>query len=57
MNHTWEAGRFTVKACIKIKGQSLNSELYPPFVRRFITDRLIFDATQYLFAPVNNSDR
>jgi hypothetical protein len=35
----------------KNRGQSLNSELYPPFVRCSFSDRLIFDATQYLIAP------
>jgi len=43
-------------SAFEIGGQSLNSELDPPFVRRSIPDRQIFDATQYLFAPAKNSD-
>jgi hypothetical protein len=39
----------------EIGGQSLNSELSPAFVRCSISDRQIFDATQYLFAPAKNS--
>ena len=31
-------------------GQSVNSELYPLFLHSN-SDRLIFDATQYLFSP------
>ena len=41
---------------IDLGNSPLNSELYPPFVRRIIADRLIFDTTQYLFAPAKNSD-
>ena len=36
-----------LRALEKTGGQSLNSELYPLFFRRSISDRLIFDATQY----------
>ena len=40
----------------KNRGQSVNSELYPTFDRRSISNKLIFDATQYLFEPAKNSD-
>ena len=34
----------------KIEGQSLNSELHLPFVRRSLSVTLIFDTIQYLLA-------
>ena len=40
---------------VKVVGQSLNSELYSFFFRPSISDKLIFDATQYLFASAKNS--